>query len=157
MTAAQPIFQNSWFYVAHEREIPNPGDFKSLTLAQQSILVVRDDEGQVRVLFNICRHRRVTVCRQATGNASHFTCADHGWIYNAKGDLIGLRGPKAALRHFPERRGLTPLPRIAISRGVIFASLSLEGESLEAYLRQSRFFAKGPPLHNSETRITPER
>jgi phenylpropionate dioxygenase-like ring-hydroxylating dioxygenase large terminal subunit len=136
------IRQKSWLYVAHEREIPNPGDFKSLTLAQQPIIVVRDDEGRVRVLLNICRHRKVTVCRQEKGNATHFTCVDHGWVYNTKGHLIGLRGPNDSLRRFTERRGLMSVPRVDIHQGVIFASLSPEGESLDEYLRESRFFAR---------------
>lgn len=135
------IRQPSWLYVVHERAIPNPGDFKSLVLAQQPIIVVRDGEGQIHVLFNICRHRKVTVCRQETGNATHFTCVDHGWVYNTKGNLVGLRGPNRSLRSFTERRGLTPVPRIAIRQGAIFVSLSPEGESLDEYLRKSQFSA----------------
>jgi phenylpropionate dioxygenase-like ring-hydroxylating dioxygenase large terminal subunit len=136
------IRPKSWLYVAHESEIPNAGDFKSLTLAQQPVIVVRDDEGQVRVLLNICRHRKVTVCRQEKGNAAYFICIDHGWVYNTKGNLVGLSGPNRLFRSFTERRGLTPVPRVDIHQGVIFASLSPEGESLEEYLRESRFFAK---------------
>jgi phenylpropionate dioxygenase-like ring-hydroxylating dioxygenase large terminal subunit len=132
--------QKSWLYVAHESEIPNPGDFKSLTLAQQPVIAVRDDEGRVRVLFNTCRHRKVIVCRQEKGNTTHFTCADHGWVYNTKGNLVGLSGPNRSLRSFTERRGLLPVPRMDIYQGVIFASLSPEGESLDEYLRKSRLF-----------------
>jgi phenylpropionate dioxygenase-like ring-hydroxylating dioxygenase large terminal subunit len=138
----QRIRQKSWLYVAHESEIPNPGDFKSLTLAQQPIIVVRDDEGRVRVLFNICRHRKVTVCQQEKGNTTYFTCVDHGWVYNTKGNLVGLSGPNRSLRSFTERRGLISVPRMDIYRGVIFASLSPEGESLEEYLGESRFFTR---------------
>ncbi|MGE0680172.1 MAG: Rieske (2Fe-2S) protein [Candidatus Binatia bacterium] len=134
--------QKSWLHVAHESEIPNPGDFKSLTLEHQPIIVVRDDEGQVRVLFNICRHRKVTVCRQAKGNTTHFTCADHGWVYDTKGNLVGLSGPNRSLRSFTERRGLMPVPRMNIYQGVIFASLSPEGESFDEYLHQSQFSTK---------------
>src|SRR5262249_29185879 len=42
--------QGSWLFVAHESEIPNPGDYKALTLAQQPVIVVRGDDGRVRVL-----------------------------------------------------------------------------------------------------------
>lgn len=128
----------SWQYLAQEREIPNPGDFLSRTLAQQPIIVVRGEDGQVRVLLNICRHRNVLVCRQERGNATKFTCADHGWVYNAKGNLVGLSGPEGYARRFSERRGLTPVPRMEIHQGAIFASLSPEGESLAAALRQLR-------------------
>ena len=137
------IRRKSWLYVAHESEIPNPGDFKALTLAHQPVIVVRDDEGHVRVLFNICRHRRVTVCRQDKGNTTHFICADHGWVYDTKGHLIGLSGPNDWVRKFRERRGLAPVPRMDLHQGAIFASLSPDGESLEEYLCKSRFFTGG--------------
>ena len=136
------LFPQSWFYVCHESEIPHPGDFTSLTFAEQPIIVVRDDDGQVRALLNICRHRHVTVCRQARGNTAYFTCVDHGWVYNTKGDLVGLRGPNDTLRRFSQRRGLMSVPRIEIFQGAIFASLSPNGESLEEYLRQSQFSAR---------------
>ena len=80
----------SWLYVAHESEIPQPGDFKSLTLAQKAVIVVRGEDGCVRVLFNTCRHRKVAVCHEARGNAKHFVCTYHGWVYDTKGSLIGL-------------------------------------------------------------------
>jgi phenylpropionate dioxygenase-like ring-hydroxylating dioxygenase large terminal subunit len=137
------VSQPSWFSVCQESEIPHPGDFKVFAFAQRSFIVVRDDEGQVRVLFNICRHRHVTVCRQARGNTVSFICPDHGWVYNTKGDLIGLRGPNDSLRQFSQRRGLTPAPRMQLHKGIIFASLSPNGESLEEYLQTSQKM-KGP-------------
>ena len=120
-----------WMYVAHESEIPQPGDFKSLLLLREPVLVVRGEDGCIRVLFNTCRHRPVTVCHQASGNTKRFVCSYHGWVYNTKGNLIGLSGASQEGCHFPERRGLTPLPRVELYRGYIFASLSLEGETLE--------------------------
>lgn len=143
--------QNSWVYIAHEREIPNPGDFKSVTLDRQPVLVVRDDEGRVRVLFNLCRHRQVTVCRRERGNTTHFICADHGWVYNTRGNLVGLSSRNRHLRSFTERRGLTAVPRMALSQGRIFASLNLEGESLDEYLHRSQFSADCPTQENADT------
>jgi phenylpropionate dioxygenase-like ring-hydroxylating dioxygenase large terminal subunit len=133
--------QQSWFIVARDHEIPRPGDFKSLTLAQRPVIVVRGEDGLVRVLLNTCRHRNVTVCRQAAGNTHAFTCPDHGWVYNTKGNLVGLQGPDQSIRRSQERRGLTPVSRMAIHRGYIFVSFDLEGESLEEYLRKAQ-----PPI-----------
>jgi len=134
------IWQKSWLYVAHESEIPHPGDFLTLTLARQPLLVVRSGDNQVCVLFNICRHRAVTVCRKDKGNTSHFICTDHGWVYNTNGGLIGLSGPNCSVRKFAERRGLTSVPRLDMYRGFIFASLSPEGESLDKHLGEAKTF-----------------
>jgi phenylpropionate dioxygenase-like ring-hydroxylating dioxygenase large terminal subunit len=127
-----------WHYVAHEREFPSIGDFKLLKLAGQSVIVVRDEDGQIRVLFNVCRHRSVPVCRPARGNTRTFTCTFHGWVYNTKGALIGIQGPGRSVREFPEREGLRAVSRVATSRGCIYASLESGGESLDAYLGKER-------------------
>lgn len=131
-------WSHSWFYVAQEADIPQPGDFKLLVIAEQSVIVVRDEAGDVRVFFNVCRHRAVPVCQQKQGNTKYFTCAFHGWVYNTKGNLVGLSGPDQSMRSFTERRGLTPVPRVARAQGRIFVSLNPEGESLEEYLRKAQ-------------------
>lgn len=128
----------TWFYVARESEFPNVGDFKLLRMAKRSVIVVRDEDGQIRVLFNICRHRSVPVCRQARGNTRTFICTSHGWIYNTKGALVGLQGSNRSVRGFAEREGLRPVPRVEISSGCLYASLESEGESLDAYLSKER-------------------
>jgi phenylpropionate dioxygenase-like ring-hydroxylating dioxygenase large terminal subunit len=128
----------TWFYIAQESEFPTVGDFKLLRVAQRSVIVVRDEDRQIQVLFNVCRHRRVPVCRQARGNTRTFICTSHGWVYNTKGALVGLQGPGRSIREFPEREGLLPVPRVATSRGCIYASLESNGESLDAYLGKER-------------------
>jgi phenylpropionate dioxygenase-like ring-hydroxylating dioxygenase large terminal subunit len=131
--------RESWHYVAHEREISQPGDFKSLLLGREPVLVVRGEDGCVRVLFNTCRHRPVTVCHQANGNTKRFVCSYHGWVYNTKGNLIGLSGARQEGGSFSERRGLTPLPRVEVYRGFVFASLSPGGETLEEHFKKTQF------------------
>jgi phenylpropionate dioxygenase-like ring-hydroxylating dioxygenase large terminal subunit len=126
--------RSTWFYVAQENEFPRVGDFKLLRLADQSVIVVRGEDGQIRVLLNICRHRRVPVCRQAQGNARTFTCSFHGWVYDTKGALVGLQSANSVIHQFSERRGLIPVPRVETYRGRIYASLEPKGESLSEYL-----------------------
>lgn len=133
-------WQQHWYYLAHENEIPNPGDFKTLIISEQPVIVVRSEDGQLRVLFNVCRHREVMVCHEERGNAKRFVCFFHGWIYNTKGNLIGLSSAGDTTRTFQERRGLKSVPRMGIVDGCIFASLNPDGESLETYLKKTKFF-----------------
>src|SRR5438093_5846783 len=73
------IFGRTWVFVAHESEVPNPGDFKTDTMAGQPIIVSRHTDGRVYVLFNRCMHRGATVCELPSGNSSHFRCPYHAW------------------------------------------------------------------------------
>ncbi|HVA24347.1 MAG TPA: Rieske 2Fe-2S domain-containing protein, partial [Chloroflexota bacterium] len=75
------IFETTWVYVAHESEIPNPGDYVSTSIGLQPVIASRGDDGQVHVLLNRCRHRGSAVCRLERGHAEQFKCPYHGWVY----------------------------------------------------------------------------
>jgi len=132
------VRRKSWWFVAHESELPNQGDYRTFVLAQHPVIVVRDEDGQVRVLFNVCRHRRVLVCREEKGNTQYFQCSYHGWVYNTKGNLVGVNGgERYGTRFCKETTGLTSVPRMGIYGGFIFASFTAEGESLNEYLNHA--------------------
>jgi phenylpropionate dioxygenase-like ring-hydroxylating dioxygenase large terminal subunit len=135
------IFARTWVYVAHESEIAEPGDYKTVTIATQPLIVVRDTARGVRVLFNRCRHRGASVCQRETGNALYFRCVYHGWTYECDGRLMGM--PYAS-RYDPsfdrDAMGLAQAPRVATYRGFIWASLSADGPSLDEHLGAAKAY-----------------
>src|SRR5580698_2361511 len=84
------LFARSWLFLAHESEIPDAGDYVVRRVLADSFIVARDETGVVRVLFNMCLHRGMQVCRAEMGNASHFRCPYHAWTYRNDGRLTGL-------------------------------------------------------------------
>ncbi|HXG36933.1 MAG TPA: aromatic ring-hydroxylating dioxygenase subunit alpha, partial [Dehalococcoidia bacterium] len=97
------------------------------------------DDGTVNVFFNRCRHRGATVCQQEYGNANYFRCAYHGWVYNNKGDLMGVPFPEGYGENFDQGKlGLVKAPRVGNYRGFIFGSLSPDGPSLDEHLGNAR-------------------
>lgn len=133
------IFHRGWVYVAHESEVPEPGDYVLGRIGRQSVIVVRGDDRGVRILLNRCRHRANTVCQTERGNAKVFRCAYHGWIYKRDGALAGVSYEDRYDTSFrKEDYGLTPVPRVASYRGFLFASLSPTGESLDDHLGLAR-------------------
>ena len=84
------LFGSAWVFLAHESEVPDPGDYVVRRVLDDSFIVVRDESGRVRVHFNMCLHRGMQVCRAEVGNASHFRCSYHGWSYRNDGSLAGL-------------------------------------------------------------------
>ncbi|MEO0397899.1 MAG: aromatic ring-hydroxylating dioxygenase subunit alpha [Pseudomonadota bacterium] len=81
----------SWIYAAHVSEIPQPGDFVVFEIGEDSIIIVRDGEGQIHALMNICRHRGARVCDKASGNTRTFVCPYHAWTYNLDGSMRSAR------------------------------------------------------------------
>jgi benzoate/toluate 1,2-dioxygenase alpha subunit len=130
------IFERGWVYVAHESEIANPGEFRTSVIGTQPVVGTRGTDGQVNVLLNRCRHRGSVVCRDETGRTSRFQCPYHGWTYGIDGSLVSMAQPDGYPDSFDKASlGLMSAPRMAIYRGLIFASLSPQGESLEERLR----------------------
>jgi len=135
------IWYKVWVYVGHESEIPNPGDFVRRTIGRQPVIVVRAADGTVKAFFNRCRHRGNMVCHPERGNVTAFTCPYHGWTYSTEGALLQPTfedGYDSKLRR--EDFGLVPLPRLDAYRGLIFASVSPEGISLDEHLGGAKEF-----------------
>src|SRR3954454_20826496 len=137
------VFGRSWLFLAHESEIPEPGDYVVRRIVDDSFIVVRDEDGVVRVLFNMCLHRGMQVCRTELGNASHFRCPYHAWTYKNTGELIGVPfhrdayGGDDGLRR--DGTALLAAPRVDTCAGLIFASLDADAPDLDNYLGDFRF------------------
>jgi phenylpropionate dioxygenase-like ring-hydroxylating dioxygenase large terminal subunit len=130
------IFEKTWVYVAHESELPDPGDYKVSAVGRLPVIVSRDRARKIHVLLNACRHRGSVVCRKESGNAAEFVCPYHAWVYGSDGKLLSTSSAGGGFGSgFIERvGGLVALPRVATFRGMIFASVSPTGDSLEEHL-----------------------
>ena len=136
------IFYRSWLFVAHESELPRPGDFVQRSIADGRWIIARDAHGTIRALFDSCRHRGTGVCRADKGNAASFRCAYHGWTYKNDGSLIGIPNRDAAFGAplDPHEWGLLTAPKLAVYRGLIFVNLDSDAPSLLDYLGDYRWY-----------------
>src|SRR5258708_11036404 len=75
------IFARCWLFLAHESQIPSPGDFVATYMGEDAVLVVRQDDGSIGAFVNSCQHRGNRVCYADSGNLKAFTCNFHGWTY----------------------------------------------------------------------------
>lgn len=82
-----------WHCVAHVSEIPEPGDWKEFAIDRESVLLVRGDDGEVRALLNVCRHRGSRLCTGPSGHAPghRLVCPYHGWVFRTDGSLAQAR------------------------------------------------------------------
>lgn len=85
------VFKREWLFAGCEAELPNVGDRITLSVGNNSILVVRDHEGQVRAFHNTCRHRGSRLCLTETGRGSMVVCPYHQWTYALDGSLRAAR------------------------------------------------------------------
>ena len=100
------ILYKSWLYAGHVSQVAKPGDYFLFDLAEESIVVVRDGDGQIHALMNVCRHRGSRFCEGPHGSAKTFVCPYHGWVYELDGRLKAARGMAAKADFDPARYAL---------------------------------------------------
>ncbi|WP_050523886.1 aromatic ring-hydroxylating oxygenase subunit alpha [Pseudorhodobacter wandonensis] len=82
------IFAREWFCAGRADALANAGDYVTLDLAGQPIIVLRDKQGALKAMSNVCRHRMSTLL-EGRGNTRSIVCPYHAWTYNLDGSLRG--------------------------------------------------------------------
>src|SRR6185436_19264817 len=84
------IFAAQWVCVGHRSQIANAGEYFLQTIIGESVIVLRDQPGQVRAFYNVCRHRGTRLCEQGSGRFHEtLQCPYHAWTYALDGRLVG--------------------------------------------------------------------
>ena len=91
------IWRGGWLFAGHSCQIPNPGDYFLYPVGEDSLIIVRGDDGQARALYNVCRHRGSIICEAEEGHVKRFICPYHQWTYDRSGHLLLYRGMQDGL------------------------------------------------------------
>jgi benzoate/toluate 1,2-dioxygenase subunit alpha len=130
------LWSRTWIYVGHASQIPSPGDFLTLDVATQPVIVVRHSDDSVRVLLNRCAHKGTKVVYAPAGNAGKtFRCPYHAWTYRTDGSLLQVplkEGYAAGVEH----NGLVSL-KSETYRGFIFVRIAKDGIGFRDYFGDS--------------------
>lgn len=116
------IFYRSWFYACREEVVAEPSRWRTITVADESILLVRGKDGTLRAFYNVCRHRGTRLCEGESGRAaSVIRCPYHAWGYRDDGSLASTPNvPDGELDR--ERLGLVPV-HVDTWLGFVFVNL----------------------------------
>lgn len=126
------IFLKEWLLVDHQSQLPSAGDFFVATVANESLIVIRDQQGQIRAFYNVCRHRGSRLKEEACGRTSTIQCPYHAWTYALDGRLMGAP-------HMDEVSGFDkadyslPPVNLGLWEGFIFVNLEKNPEPLEKW------------------------
>jgi phenylpropionate dioxygenase-like ring-hydroxylating dioxygenase large terminal subunit len=128
------IFGHEWLCVGRADQIPSPGDYYTITIAEEPLIVVRTREGEVRVLSAVCRHRGAVVAEDR-GNRTKFMCPYHHWTYSLEGRLLGTPAMERAVGF---DKGDNPLPsmKVELWQGFIFCNFDPDAGPLQPTLAE---------------------
>jgi len=79
------LWSRSWLIAGIETDIPEPGDYSVFRIGRESIITVRQDDGSVKAMYNVCAHRGNQIVQNDRGSVMQFTCAFHSWQYGLDG------------------------------------------------------------------------
>ncbi len=123
------LIRPAWQIVCHQSDIPSAGDWRSLELLGESVIVIRGGDGMVRAFATVCRHRGSRLVDGTEGCARRLTCPYHGWTYGADGRLIGVPHKADYPGLDPARLGLVPV-ELEAWRGFLFVRLDGGGPAV---------------------------
>lgn len=136
------LFANTWNYAGHTSQLPNPGDYITVDIAGQPLIIVRQRDRSIRALKNRCAHKGARVVTGCCGNTGKFfRCPYHGWSYKMDGSLLsiplrnGLEG--SSFYQTDAAKGLPVVKNTKEYRGFIFVKLNDVGDSFEDYFGKS--------------------
>jgi phenylpropionate dioxygenase-like ring-hydroxylating dioxygenase large terminal subunit len=126
----QRVLLRHWHCVGHGSQAPTAGDFFTVDIFGESLIIVRAQDERVRALLNVCRHRGSRVCTEGAGHARGgvFVCPYHAWTYNLDGTLRAARQMPADFAR--AQYALKSLHAVEIE-GVIFVSFATNPLGLE--------------------------
>ena len=120
----EKIFLNHWLCAGRESELSRPGEYKTINIGSESIIILKDQKNKIRSHYNLCRHRGTRICEKPDGKFSKsIQCGYHGWAYSLDGSLIGAPHMDKVPNFRKSDYSLHPVP-LKLWEGFIFINLS---------------------------------
>jgi choline monooxygenase len=116
------IFFKSWHLVAHVSELGAPGDFVTHDIFEQSVIVMKGRDGEIRAFHNACRHRGNRLVEARRGNAPGIVCGYHAWTYAIDGRLRGAPRTECLAGFDKSAHGLKPV-RVEVFAAFVYINL----------------------------------
>ncbi|MFZ8985426.1 MAG: aromatic ring-hydroxylating oxygenase subunit alpha [Steroidobacteraceae bacterium] len=137
------LWRRTWVYVGHDSQVPQTGDYYTTEIARQPLIMLRDADGEIRVLMNRCAHKGARLVSAQSGHceAGVLRCPYHGWTYRLDGSVrsiplkSGYEG--TCLGKAQASQGVVQLPNVINYRGFVFVRLSPDGIAFHDYFGDS--------------------
>ncbi len=139
----QRIHERVWIYCGHETQVPKAGDYYTVQIGCQPMIMVRGPDGKISVLYNRCPHRGNMIAGDRKGNTGEFfRCSYHAWQFHLDGKLKNIpmmESGYAGTRYEKDKSdcNMKHAARVENYRGFVFASLAKDGPTLKEFLGQA--------------------
>jgi len=127
------VFAANWQVVGRLDQVSGRGEYFTIDVNGEPLLVVRSDDGVLRAFYNVCRHHAAAVVPEEVGCAKQFRCPYHGWTYGNDGALKGMVEFDGVCNFDRADHGLVPV-RVDSWENFIFVNLDGTARPLHEFL-----------------------
>jgi Rieske 2Fe-2S family protein len=128
----QEIFGKEWLFASMTCEIPAKGNYMTLEIGDNPVILVRGNDGVVHGFHNVCRHRGSRLCVSEKGKVAKLVCPYHQWTYELDGRLL-FAGSDMGKGFDLGQYGLKPV-HVRTAGGFIFVSLAEQPPVIDDFL-----------------------
>jgi Rieske 2Fe-2S family protein len=125
------FFGRRWVMVGRGAEMPSSGDYLTVDVAGENVIIVRQEDGGLRAMLNVCRHRGARILLDGQGSCPRMIrCPYHSWSYGLDGALVGAPNLRDSVGPAQASLGLQPVA-VRERYGCLFVNLDMDGVSFE--------------------------
>ena len=124
----EAYFARRWLLVGRSSELPGAGDFVTVEAAGENVIVVRQADGSVRAMLNVCRHRGARIVLEEQGSCpGMLRCPYHSWSYGLDGELRGAPNMRESVGAARAELSLQPVA-VREAHGCVWLRLQDDGD-----------------------------
>ncbi|MCG6658777.1 aromatic ring-hydroxylating dioxygenase subunit alpha [Halomonas campisalis] len=147
----QEIFGKEWLFVGMTSEIPAKGNYMTLNVGDNPVIIVRGDNGKIHAFHNVCRHRGSRLCVGDKGKVAKLVCPYHQWTYELDGRLL-FAGSDMGENFDLNQYGLKPV-QVKSGGGFIFVSLADEPPAIDDFLATLNHYLEPYDMENTKVAV----
>ncbi|MFP8967212.1 aromatic ring-hydroxylating oxygenase subunit alpha [Pokkaliibacter sp. CJK22405] len=147
----EEIFYKEWLMVGVVSEIPKKGNYITVQVGDNPILVVRGAGGTIEAFFNVCRHRGSRLCTQHRGKVAKLVCPYHKWAYELDGKLL-YAGNEMGEDFDKEKFSLKKV-HVRTGGGFIFVCLGKEPPAFDNFLSTLDEYLEPYDMENTKVAV----
>ncbi len=141
------LWSRTWLFVGLAHEFEHVGSYRTYTLNDTPVVVIRGSSGELRAFHNVCQHRGSKLMKDEAGTARNMRCLYHCWTYDVDGKLLfvpdehyysGLNKAERSLRDI----------RCEQFGSLVFVNLDPEAASLAEFLTDIPYLWSDVPLND---------
>ena len=145
----ETLFLSRWQLVGHVNDVPGIGDFMTLDIGRDSVVVLRGKDHELRAFLNVCRHRASRIFEESGTCQGVVRCPYHGWTYQLDGSLMAIPQQE----NFPgiDKSGLgLHAIQIEVFHGLVFVRVKGTGLSVADHFAHTGHYFKEYDVENYE-------